>query len=154
MVPRCTLRRVVRSISQCPGRDSNPQGREGRGILSPLRLPIPPPGRAPQYRPAARATQRTLQSRTAAAGPPATSTAPPPPDVLDATTQMLLQREIARPLHGCHECGKLPLLLRSEVETPALKRKDLYDCNRLTGIVGVPTPTLVWVARWIVPSAL
>ena len=30
--------------TDCPGRDSNPHGRS-RGILSPLRLPISPPGR-------------------------------------------------------------------------------------------------------------
>ena len=28
----------------CPGPDSNRHGRNSRGILSPLRLPIPPPG--------------------------------------------------------------------------------------------------------------
>ncbi len=31
---------------QCPGRDSNPHGLLIRRILSPLRLPIPPPGQA------------------------------------------------------------------------------------------------------------
>ena len=28
----------------CPGPDSNRHGKNSRGILSPLRLPIPPPG--------------------------------------------------------------------------------------------------------------
>ena len=28
----------------CPGRDSNPHGRRARRILSPVRMPVPPPG--------------------------------------------------------------------------------------------------------------
>lgn len=35
----------ISSNKECPGRGSNPHGLRGRGILSPLCLPIPPPGR-------------------------------------------------------------------------------------------------------------
>ena len=35
---------AFRTFKWCPGPESNRQARYGRGILSPLRLPIPPPG--------------------------------------------------------------------------------------------------------------
>lgn len=34
----------IRKEFWCPGRESNPHGASHQGILSPLRLPIPPPG--------------------------------------------------------------------------------------------------------------
>ena len=86
---------------------------EGRGILSPLRLPIPPPGRAtptqcsglggvPQRKraePSAALRQRALRAHPT----PCPPLLPLPADVLQALAKLILNTEILRSLSRCHE---------------------------------------------------
>ena|SRR2546423_2101617 len=120
-----------------PGAGLEPARPEGRGILSPLRLPIPPPGRPAQCSLAHRVPQRGYTgecgecSRSFAAlktlrflfawgtrshGIRTHAVPVPPPHLLHATTHLLLQRRVPRALERRHELREILLLLLDKID--------------------------------------
>ena len=101
---------------------------EGRGILSPLRLPIPPLGRGPQSSPSG--ARRSTLRRSAAVGRRRRAAAPGTIGLshfLEPLVQPLLERQVLRALHRREKTRKLLLLRLEQVGALALRLHELAD---------------------------
>ena len=78
--------------------------------MSPLRLPIPPPGQALHRR----------KLRLDCIGEKCAALEVTPPHHLDAPAELLLKRRVASSLHRSHERRQLMLLLAENIETLAM----------------------------------
>src|SRR5688500_15656881 len=129
--PRCRRGRWCID-SWIPGAGLEPARAKARGILSPLRLPIPPPGRVGKSSgPSAPGTLASGAScGRVAATRRGTGPAAAPPHILHAAPHLILNREIACALRGSHEPCQRALLPRKKLDTPTLHIDELVDVPR------------------------
>src|SRR5688572_10472284 len=120
---------MATTVSQCevPGAGLEPARPESRGILSPLRLPVPPPGRVTAKdkrgrgispRPRLKTTGPASATSGATLGVPSFAAAPihrPTLHVLAPLLRLVLQREILHALRRRQERGQLLLLRLHEI---------------------------------------
>src|SRR6185437_13246272 len=109
-------------LLRMPRAGLEPARPEGRRILSPLRLPIPPPGRDRNLvRPVPRKLPRRRRSDPSTRRRPAA----PPEFLLDLPANVVLQRLEADPLGVGQEAGQILLLGGHEVQPLTLELEHL-----------------------------